>query len=66
MREHRILFSEGAWKLVQQEAREAGVSAGQFVREASIAYAVWRLSRRGGNDVTGEVERIIERLRSGS
>lgn len=66
MREHRIMFSDAGWAIVQQEAREAGVSAAQFIREASIAYAIWKLAQRGGDDTAQEVERIIERLRSDS
>ena len=66
MREHRILFSDDTWELVRTEARAAGVSAAQFIREASIAYAIWRLAKRGGDADTAEVERWVERLRSES
>lgn len=59
------MFSDHAWKLVQQEARAAGVSAAQLVREASVSYAIWRLAQRGGNNVSEEIEQIIERLRKG-
>ena len=64
MREHRILFSDAAWGLIQEEARAAGVSAAQFIREASVAYAMWKLASRGGNNFTDEIEAIISRLRS--
>ena len=64
MRERRIMFSDHAWQLVQQEAKAAGVSAAQLVREASVAYAIWRLAQRGGDEMTTTIESIIERLRS--
>jgi hypothetical protein len=64
MRERRIMFSDAGWQLVQQEAKVAKVSAAQFVREAAIAYAIWKLAKRGGDDFTAEVESIVERLRS--
>lgn len=58
------MFSDTGWELVQQEARQQGVSAAQFVREASVAYAVWLLAQRGGNDATAEIEAIIAQLRT--
>lgn len=66
MKQRRINFSDDAWQLVQQEAAEAGVSAGQFVREAAIGYAIWKLAKRGGNEFSEELERIVAQLRSQS
>ena len=66
MRVHRIMFSDQVWEMVQREAEMAGVSAAQFVREAAAAYAIWKLAKRGGDDFTDEIERIIAGLRSES
>lgn len=65
MREHRVLFPDHVWSLIQAEARAAGVSAGQLIREAAGAYAVWLAAKRGGgNDFEREIDQVIERLRS--
>lgn len=66
MRQRRVNFTDASWELVQQEAQLQGISAGQLVREAALAYAVWLLCQRGGNSTTETIERIIEQLREPS
>lgn len=63
MRERKVMFSDAGWELVQREASAHGISAAQLVREASMAYAVWLLARRGGDETSAAIESIIARLR---
>lgn len=60
MREHKIRFGESAWQLIRDEAAREGVRPTVFVREATLAYAVWLRARRGEDN--GE-DSLIERLR---
>lgn len=55
-------FSQAGWELIQQEAREQGISATEFVRTSAILYAIYLRTRRDGRN--DDLESIIERLQS--
>jgi predicted DNA-binding protein len=64
MHETTVRFSDELWAHVQEASRDGGISAAQFVREATVARiaaeASVALLRR---DVTVAVRRLDERLR---
>jgi hypothetical protein len=47
MRPRQIRFSDAGWALIVREARGAGVSAAQFIREAAYARAFLNIGLRG-------------------
>lgn len=64
MRETKIRFGARAWDLIQQEARNDGVSASQFVREAALARALYARHLRGELADGAQFDELIARLRS--
>jgi GAF domain-containing protein len=51
MRATTVRFAESLWTLVEQEAEREGVSAAQFIRDASVMRAAYAMGRRGDPDV---------------
>jgi len=47
MRATTVRFAESLWTLVEQEAEREGVSAAQFIRDASVMRAAYAMGRRG-------------------
>jgi GAF domain-containing protein len=50
MRATTVRFAEALWTLVEREAEREGVSAAQFIRDASIMRAAYAMGRRGDPD----------------
>ena len=57
-----IRFSPISWSLIEREARREGVSVAQYVREAAVLQAAYRLGR-AGESLGSEHERLLEELR---
>jgi hypothetical protein len=64
MQQRRVAFTDAAWALIKAEAAREGVSAAQFVREASLFYAAWLMGRHGDEASLEEARVLIEQLRS--
>src|SRR3989442_917702 len=47
MRATTVRFAESLWTLVEREAQREGVSAAQFIRDASVMRAAYAMGRRG-------------------
>jgi hypothetical protein len=47
MRATTVRFSEDLWRLLEREAGREGVSAAQFIRDASVMRAAYAMGRRG-------------------
>ena len=47
MRATTVRFSEDLWRLLESEAEREGVSAAQFIRDASVMRAAYAMGRRG-------------------
>lgn len=47
MRATTVRFSEDLWRLLEREAEREGVSAAQFIRDASVMRAAYAMGRRG-------------------
>jgi hypothetical protein len=50
MRATTVRFAEALWTLVEREAEREGVSAAQFIRDASIMRAAYAMGQRGDPD----------------
>jgi GAF domain len=50
MRATTVRFAEALWTLVEREAQREGVSAAQFIRDASIMRAAYAMGQRGDPD----------------
>jgi GAF domain-containing protein len=61
MRVSTVRFSEEHWKLLELEATREGVSAAQFIRDATITRAAYAMGRRGDD----EFEQALGRVRPG-
>lgn len=71
MRATTVRFAETLWALVEREAQREGVSAAQFIRDASIMRAAYAMGRRGDPDFESALERTQavpagERFRNGA
>src|SRR5919107_5533511 len=47
MRATTVRFGESLWRLVEREARREGVSAAQFIRDATIVRTAYAMGERG-------------------
>ena len=56
MRATTVRFADSLWTLVEQEAQLEGVSAAQFIRDATIMRAAYAMGRRGDPDFEAAVE----------
>ena len=50
MRATTVRFGEELWKLLEREAEREGVSAAQFIRDATIMRAAYAMGQRGDRD----------------
>src|SRR3954466_9351515 len=57
MRATTVRFSEDLWTLVEREAELEGVSAAQFIRDASVMRAAYAMGRRGDPEMEAALGR---------
>jgi GAF domain-containing protein len=62
MRATTVRFSEDLWKLLEREAEREGVSAAQFIRDATIMRAAYAMGRRGD----AELESGLAQMQGGN
>jgi GAF domain-containing protein len=53
MRATTVRFSEDLWSLLEREATREGVSAAQFIRDATVMRAAYAMGRRGDPEFEG-------------
>jgi GAF domain-containing protein len=58
MRATTVRFDESLWAMLEREARAQGVSAAQFVRDATILRIAAVATRRGDEELTRDVEDV--------
>jgi GAF domain len=58
MRATTVRFSDDLWSLLEQEAADSGVSAAQFVRDATILRIAYLMGRRGEPGIEDTLSRI--------
>jgi GAF domain-containing protein len=58
MRATTVRFSDDLWSLLEQEAAAAGVSAAQFVRDATVLRIAYLMGRRGEPGIEETLSRI--------
>src|SRR5918998_1377601 len=58
MRATTVRFSDDLWSLLEQEASSAGVSAAQFVRDATVLRIAYLMGRRGEPGIEDTLTRI--------
>ena len=61
MRATTVRFSEDLWELLDEESTIQGISAAQFVRDATIVRLAFLAGRRGGAESEQSIEAIAER-----
>jgi len=61
MRATTVRFSEDLWQLLEDESTLQGISAAQFVRDATIVRLAFLAGRRGDSDSEQSIEAIAER-----
>jgi GAF domain-containing protein len=61
MRATTVRFSEDLWELLDEESTIQGISAAQFVRDATIVRLAFLAGRRGDSESEQSVEAIAER-----
>ena len=66
MRATTVRFSEDLWQLLEKEAGSEGVSAAQFVRDATVMRIAFTMGRRGEPELESALERITNRSDGGS
>lgn len=64
MRATTVRFSEDLWQLLEDESMAQGISAAQFVRDATIVRLAYLAGRRGDSDSEQSIEAIAERAAS--
>ena len=62
MRATTVRFSEDLWQLLDDESTRQGISAAQFVRDATIVRLAFLAGRRGDSESEHSVEAIAERV----
>lgn len=58
MRATTVRFTEGLWALLEREAAAEGVSAAQFVRDATVMRVAYAMGRRGDAALGETLDRI--------
>jgi hypothetical protein len=58
MRATTVRFSDDLWGLLEQEAAASGVSAAQFVRDATVLRVAYLMGRRGDPGLDATLERL--------
>jgi GAF domain-containing protein len=61
MRATTVRFSEDLWELLEDESTIQGISAAQFVRDATIVRLAYLAGRRGDSESEQSIEAIAER-----
>ena len=61
MRATTVRFSEDLWELLDEESTIQGISAAQFVRDATIVRLAFLAGRRGDSESEQSIEAIAER-----
>jgi hypothetical protein len=56
MRATTVRFSEDLWRLLEREATREGVSAAQFIRDATVMRAAYAMGRRGDPEFEAGLE----------
>src|SRR3984885_2129352 len=64
MRATTVRFSEDLWQLLDDESTMQGISAAQFVRDATIVRLAFLAGRRGDSEAELSMEAIAERATS--
>ena len=65
MRATTVRFSDSLWTLVEREASRDGVSAAQYIRDATILRTAYEMGRRGDGDFDEAIERASGRTEVG-
>ena len=60
MRATTVRFSDDLWSLLEQEAAAAGVSAAQFVRDATVLRVAYLMGRRGEPGIEETLTRLTD------
>ena len=60
MRATTVRFSEDLWSLLEQEAAATGVSAAQFVRDATVVRIAYLMGRRGEPGIEDTLTRLTD------
>lgn len=60
MRATTVRFSEDLWSLLEQEAAASGVSAAQFVRDATVMRIAYLMGRRGEPSIEETLTRVSD------
>ncbi|HEX8646406.1 MAG TPA: GAF domain-containing protein [Thermoleophilaceae bacterium] len=60
MRATTVRFSEDLWSLLEQEAAATGVSAAQFVRDATVLRIAYLMGRRGEPGIEDTLSRLSD------
>ena len=60
MRATTVRFSDDLWSLLEQEAATAGVSAAQFVRDATVLRIAYLMGRRGEPGIEETLTRLTD------
>jgi hypothetical protein len=58
MRATTVRFSEDLWTLLEEESAQSGVSAAQFVRDATVMRIAYLMGRRGEQTIDTTLERL--------
>src|SRR3712207_9349846 len=58
MRATTVRFSEDLWRLLEEEAAREGVSAAQYVRDATVMRVGYTMGRRGDAAMESALARI--------
>jgi GAF domain-containing protein len=66
MRATTVRFGEDLWALLEREAEREGVSAAQFIRDATILRVSYAMGRRGDAGVEAGLERLAGPIGSAS
>jgi GAF domain-containing protein len=66
MRATTVRFTEDLWALLEGEAGRDGVSAAQFVRDATIMRIAFTMGRRGDADLARTLDRLAGAASSGA
>src|SRR4051812_43481438 len=61
MRATTVRFSDALWTLVEREANREGVSAAQYVRDATILRTAYAMGQRGDADFEDAIARVAGR-----
>ena len=61
MRATTVRFSDSLWSLVEREADRDGVSAAQYIRDATIVRTAYTMGRRGDADFDEAIARASDR-----